>query len=153
MTEATKSLLRRLRQKFFPKPSVFVIHGIFNIEYEHPYDWTVGFCPTYEEALRHVALLEKDLERVRSLLENKYRLYKIIEGKASSLEAYRSSDAVKEELWDLVHAARYAYDEAVDEITPTMVDQSIPYPFSKLFCRKGNSDGPIRYRIKEVIEL
>lgn len=153
MTEVTKSLLNRLRQKFFPKPSIFVIQGVFNIEYESSYEWVIGFCPTYEEALQYVGRLEQDMRRVRGLLENKYKLYKTIEGKACSLEAYESSDADKEELWELVHAARDAYEEAVDEIFPTMLDQSIPYAFSNLFCRKGNSDGPTRYRIKEIIKL
>lgn len=151
MNEHTKFLFRRLKQKFFPKPSVFLIYGKYELRYEESWRWLVGFCDTREEANRYVEQLEGDLERVRGHVLVEYIIMKTAESKTGKLSFYELPEEDREKLTEDWLRAHSAYQEKLEQFIPTMLDQSIRYPTSTIFA--GHKDEGIRYYIEEAIKI
>lgn len=149
-----KWLWKRLKQKFFPKPSVFVVHGRYRVQHESGYDWVIGYCD-YETVAEEMAeSLREELRRARSKLGPFHGASRTAYRKLDAFynipyeEREKNSEYVR--LYAAYRQADNALRDAIDEVMKTMTDQDIPFPYSHLIDRYKGHDGPIEYYIEEI---
>lgn len=146
-------LWRRLRQKFYPKPSVFLVWGVFPVAHESDQRWIVGYCASRQDAENVVELLTLALRKARHILAPDYIPYR--DASTRMYHAMGEGETYAKQRDEWIAASDY-YRAKLDDVFADLPDQLIPFPYSHLFeRRRGNEvlDGPIHYTIEEVIQL
>lgn len=150
-------LWKRLKQKYFPEPSVFIVHGRYHVAHESGYDWIIGYCTARAVAEELANLLHRELQWARKQLGS---LHAFEREASKELREYRfeinfeerDKDPEYVKLRNTWIVSSDAFRDKIDEIMLTMTDKDIPFPYSHIMGRPTSYDGPIQYYVEEVIK-